>query len=173
MLDIFAALILSAPSIWLLATIPPLWRDVDAYNQVTVSPVRTTYLGHGPLYPFVARLPLWIGAQFEAIRSGSFHAFSADLMQPRLTDPGVFLLILLQQAAFVFASWLLIATISRRPLVRIALAVLWTGATAFYTLAHCVGSETLSLICTLLLAAAGLKLVRRSRAPVRAWKWFA
>lgn len=168
--DLLSVLVLCAPSAWLLASIPPLWRDADAYNQVTNRPVLAAYFGHGPLYPYLTRLPLWIGATLESFRSAS-PLTTLSFLEPRLTDGGVLLVILLQHAAFIGATWLLISNITRRGWVRFALAVVWTGATGFYTLAHCVGSETLSLICTILFVSAGVTLVRRERVARRAWIW--
>ena len=48
--------ILFAPSIWMLTVIPPLWRDVDAYLQVTRPPGPETILQYGPLYCWLARI---------------------------------------------------------------------------------------------------------------------
>lgn len=171
--ELLAVLVLCAPSLLLLLPrIPPLWRDVDAYNQVTVAPVKAMYLGHGPFYLFLARLPLWMGAQWEALTGRLTSAPSPGFFQPHLTDSGILLLLLLQHAGVIAATWLLITAISRRPCVRVLLALLWTTGIAFYTLAHCVGSETLSLIWTLLFAAAGLKIIQRQRASYSAWRWF-
>ena len=40
---------------------PPLWKDVDAYNQTVRPPGLVTILLHGPLYCTLSRVPLWFG----------------------------------------------------------------------------------------------------------------
>lgn len=165
--------LLLTPSMWLVAHIPPLWRDSDSYFQVTGSPARATYWGHGPLYCFTARVPLWIGHRLEALSHGNIDVLFGPLSRCHLTDTGVLLLILIQHAAHAAAACFFIVTVSRFWPVRLVLGVLWTGATAFYTYAHCIGSETLSMICILLFATAGLRIVRRERAPRRDWIFFA
>ena len=54
-------LLLTIPSVWLLLFVPPLWRDVDAYNQTVLPPGLVTILHHGPLYCALSRFPLWFG----------------------------------------------------------------------------------------------------------------
>jgi hypothetical protein len=146
--------ILLAPSLWMLAEIPPLWRDVDAYNQVTLSVAKATYAGHGVLYCLAARVPIYLGYKFDSVRQNRVSAPG-----PRLTDSGVFLLVLAQHVGFAGAAFFLIVTAARSPWTRIILGLACAGSTVFYTVAHCIGSETLSLICTLLLAASGLRVM--------------
>ena len=67
---IFFAVIM-APSIWMLSVIPPLWRDVDAYLQLTRPPGAETILQYGPLYCFIARIPLYLGYATDCLRAGA------------------------------------------------------------------------------------------------------
>lgn len=165
--------ILAAPSIWFLATVAPLWRDLDGYVQLTEKPGITTILGHAPLYCFAARVPLLIGYWIEYMR-GSAAALTANFFfAPQLTDSGVFLLIVSQHAALIAGAVYLLTGISREWRVRLVLAAVWGAIPLFPTFAHCVGSETLSMLCILFLAGAGLRIVRAGpEARAGAWLLF-
>ena len=90
--------VLLAPSIWMLTVIPPLWRDVDAYIQVTQPPGPATILQYSPLYCFAARLPLYLGYAIQSISAGQPLPRPDSFIHPILTDSGVFLLLLVQHA---------------------------------------------------------------------------
>lgn len=165
--------VLLIPSIWMLSVIPPLWRDVDAYAQVTLPPGPGTILQWGPLYCFVARIPLYFGYAIDCVRAGAPFPKPAFFIQPIQTDSGVFLLVFSQHVALCLAAFYLIAVASRLFLVRLILAIAWAFNPLFYTFAHCVGSETLGMILLLLAGATGLRIIRHPRkVPGKEWLLF-
>jgi hypothetical protein len=165
------ALLLSlfAPSVWMIATIPPLWRDVDAYNQVTHNPLVATFWGHAPAYCYLSRVPLLLGEQFE--RSRGIAPAGLQSASSHLTDSGVWLLIVAQHVALCGAAFYFICAVSALFWVRLALALAWAGNALFYTFAHCVGSETLSMVLVILLVVRALRLVQ-SRSEPRWTDWY-
>ena len=165
--------VLLTPSIWMLSVIPPLWRDIDAYAQVTLPPGPGTILQYGPLYCFLARIPLYIGYVIDCLARGAPLPAPAFFIHPTLTDSGVFALLLSQHISLCFGTFYLIAVTTRLFWVRLILAVAWALNPLFYTFAHCVGTETLSMILVLLIGATGLRIVRYShQVPGREWVLF-
>ena len=152
-------LILAAPSFWLLATVPPLWRDSDAYVQTVFPPSASTILSHAPLYCILSRVPLWLG--YLTGGAGPVVSLSRFIKHTQLTDPGVFALVLAQHVALWWAALFLINTITPNLWSRLLLAIVFASHPLFYAFAHCIGSETLSMIITVLLAATGLRIVLR------------
>lgn len=162
-------LCLFAPSVWMIATIPPLWRDLDAYSQLTLRPLVTTFWGHAPAYSYFAKVPLFLGEQLERWRGIAGPASESGL--PQLTDTGLWLLIGAQHLALGAAAFYFILSISRVFWIRLALAVTWASNAVFYTFAHCTGSESLSVVVVILLVAKGLRLIR-SRSEPRWIDWY-
>ena len=154
---------LLAPSVWMIATIPPLWRDSDAYSQLTLHPLVTTFWGHAPAYSYLAKVPLFLGEQLE--RWWGVVGAGAESGLPQLTDTGVWLLIVAQHLTLGGAAFYFIVSISQFFWIRLALAVAWASNALFYTFAHCTGSESLSVIVVVLLVAKGLRLIRSRREP--------
>jgi hypothetical protein len=157
------ALVLFASSAWMIATVPPLWRDVDAYNQLTRSPLLATYWGHAPAYCCAAKIPLFLGEQWERWRG--MPAPKTEIGSTPLTDSGVGLLILAQHLALFGAAFYFVIALSSNPWIRFVLALAWASNALFYTFAHCVGSETLSVILVILLVGKGLRLIRSRNEP--------
>ena len=157
----------------MLSVIPPLWKDVDAYIQVTQPPGIQTILQYGPLYCFVARIPLYLGYAIDSLRVGNPVPPIAFLLHPTLTDSGVLVLLLSQHLALVCSAFYLISLASRLFLVRLLLAGVWAANPLFYTFAHSVGSEALSVILLLLFGATGLRIIsHRRKIPRTEWLLF-
>jgi hypothetical protein len=152
-------LFLAIPSLWLLLSVPPLWRGVDAYNQTVRPPGMVTILLHAPLYCSLSRVPLWFGYLISG--AGPAESFGYFIKHSQLTDAGVYLLVVLQHAALLCGAVYLIYAIARTLLLRLFLAALFASQPLFYGFAHCVGSEALSMIVILLLAASGVRLMLR------------
>ncbi|HSH38623.1 MAG TPA: hypothetical protein VK993_07540, partial [Chthoniobacterales bacterium] len=166
-----AALILAAPSIWLLSTIPPLWRDVDAYIQTTSRPGPATVLLHGPLYGFIARVPLYAGYWLESSATET-RSFTDFFISPTLTNSGVFALLMLQHAALIATQLCFVTAVAKTLWVRLLLAAGLAANPLLYTFAHCVGSEALSGIGIVLLATIGWRIARGDETRARQWSAF-
>jgi hypothetical protein len=165
--------VLLTPSIWMLSVIPPLWNGIDAYVQVTYPPGPGTILQWGPLYCFVARIPLYVGYAIDCLRARAPFPTPVFLVHPILSDSGVFVLLLSQHVALCCSALYLIALTTRLFWVRLILAIAWAANPLFYTFAHQVGSDTLSMILILLAAGMGLKIVQHSQTfPRKEWLLF-
>jgi len=155
-----------------MATVHPLWRDSDAWNQLTRHPSAATSSGHGLLYCFVARVPLYLGYLLEQRQSAAL-SIQAFFEYASVTDTGVLLLIAAQHVALAAAAYCFIVSATRRFWVRLVLAAAFASNPIFPTFAHCVGSETLSMILVLVLATVGLRLLRKEEPRWSDWYVFA
>ena len=156
-------LCLLAPSAWMIATIPPLWRDADAYVQLTENPLVATFWGHAPAYCHIAKIPLFAGEQLERWRGNAPPNRAPGSSLPALTDSGIWLLIIGQHLGMDLAIFCFITAVTSLFLVRLALALIWASNALFYTFAHCVGSETLGLILIVVLALKALRLIQKGK----------
>ena len=164
-------LCLLAPSAWMIANIPPLWRDADAYVQLTERPLVATFWNHAPAYCYLAKIPLYLGEQIEHWQGKPPRPRLTDPSQPALTDTGIWILLVAQHLALGIAVFLFIAAVTRSFWVRLALAAAWASTAMPYTFAHCLGSETLGLVLIVILTFEGLQLVQSKVEPN--WKqWY-
>lgn len=163
-------LCLLAPSVWMIANVPPLWRDADAYFQLTKDPLIATFWGHAPAYSYAARIPLFLGEQLTRWRGLPLPDHEPGTRA--LTDTGVWLLIIAQHLAMCASAFCFIRTVATSFSIRLGLTIFWASNALFYTFAHCVGSETLGLICMILVATTGLGLIRNRGQVWRLWYIF-
>jgi hypothetical protein len=153
---ILLVVLLAAPSIYLLLKFPPLWRDSDGFYQISAAPGELTILHWPPLYCFLARLPIALGEIINAYLCGhSFPGFR--ISPPTFTDLGVLLLVSLQHVFLIVTLLFICISLTDSPLIRILVGGLFALSPPLYAFAHCVGSESLSNILTLLIAILGYK----------------
>jgi hypothetical protein len=76
-----------------------------------------------------------------------------------------------QHLALAAAAFCFVCAVSQFFWVRFALAVVWAGNALFYAYAHCLGSETLSLILIVVLATKSLRLLQ-GRCEPRWTDWY-
>ncbi len=102
----------------------------------------------------------------RACRCGSATSRRADRYislefrkHPRLTNAGVYFLVALQHGGLWVAAFYFLSGLSHSVGGRAILAIFFASHPLFYAFAHCVGSESLSVIEILLLAGVGLRMV--------------
>lgn len=158
---LLTTLILSLPSLYFLAFIPPLWRDSDGFVQVATKFNFLTVVHFPPLYCFAARIPLLIGSLLDGTAFSRGLAFNP----PILTDTGLFLLLLLQHLLLTCSLLLTCVSLSKRRGIRWGLATFFALNPSLYAFANCVGSEALSNALVLLVIVLGLRFVRHPSSP--------
>lgn len=163
--------ILLVPSLSLLATLPPLWRDSDGFNQVMQRPGAMTIVNFPPLYCFLARVPLYVGDLWECAFSGASLPFLTFFREPVLTDTGLFLLVVAQHALLLFSQTFLVRGLRLPAISEVLVALLFAANASFYTFAHCIGSEAISVAATLWLAGIALRIIRSRSPKPRDWCW--
>lgn len=156
----------------MLASVQPLWRDVDAYSQVTAPPGAMTILQFSPLYCFGARIPLYAGCAWDSLVAHGELPGSSFFAHPILSDHGVFLLIALQHLLLFCAQMFLLRTASPNLFVQVLLAPLFALNSAFYTFAHSVGTEAVALSASIWLIGCSVRIFKRRASRRADWVWF-
>src|SRR5882724_1560926 len=155
-----------APSLWMIAKVPPLWRDADAYNQLTRDPLISTFWGWQTAYGYLSKVPLLLTEQIE-LSSGHAQLHSHPPSEVlALSDSGIASLIIAQHLALGISALGFIRAITSGFWLRLVLSLGWASNALFYTFAHCVGSESLSLILIVFLVTRGVRLVKATASPV-------
>ena len=160
-----------APSVWMIANVPPLWRDADAYNQLTRDPLISTFWGWQPAYGYLSKVPLLLTEQIELLTGHAQPRSHPPSEVLALSDSGIASLILAQHLALGISALGFIRAITSVFWLRLVLSLGWASNALFYTFAHCVGSESLSLILIVFLVTRGVRLVQSDGEP--GWsKWY-
>jgi hypothetical protein len=152
-LPVLLFILLALPSVYLFCSVPPLWRDSDAFYQVATKFEFLTVLHWPPLYCFCARLPFLLAT----ILDGSLFHSGFSFNWPRVTDLGVYLLLVCQHLFLIGAFFSVCLTLAKSWPVRFLMGAVFVSCAPIYVFAHCVGSEAIMAPLLMLGATAGLK----------------
>lgn len=158
---------LALPSVLVVGSLPPLWKDDDALVQLLMPPSDLTVIHFGWFYSFLAHVPGHL-LDFALSLFGmvSFPGWKFWLPPEAFTLRHAYALLLFQHGML----WLVLSALLRRvarPGLCGALAVLAVMAwSPFYMVAQLIGSEYPAMLFSLLLVVVSLELMRRF-----SWKW--
>jgi hypothetical protein len=158
-------LVLVIPSLYFFLIYPPLWKDIDALNQLVLPASASNILHFPALYCFLARIPMWVGDSFIQPRPLNLM----EMQQPSFA--GVYLLLAFQHGALAFALASLCRIIAADLLLRGVVVLLFACSSALYAQAHTCGSEAWGLIGLILVFALGLRIYYANKAGL--WSWLA
>ncbi len=152
-------LILSIPSLYLLLTLPPLWRDSDGFNEIASTFAPKGIIHWLPGYCLVGRLIVFAGSIAGSLLGGHGMPYLSISITP-LNDAGIYLLIVVQHGFLVFSLFYAVTTLSDRFPSRVLLALFFALTPWVYIYANCIGSEAFSNPLVYLIAACGWTCLR-------------
>jgi hypothetical protein len=154
------AIILSLPSIYLLTSYPPLWKDIDANGQLLRPASELNILHFPPVYCFLGRIPLVLTTWFS---EGGRRPFPSLFDQQLPPLAGFYLLVIVQHLLLIAALTYLVTVLTQNRTLRCLFALLLASTSALYTHAQCCGSDALSVCATVAVLAAGFTIARGPR----------
>jgi hypothetical protein len=147
-------LILSTPSLYIFLTLPPLWRDADAFNEIAAIFAPRGIIHYLPGYCFGGRLIVFAGSIVSSLLSGHGFPYLSISATP-LTDPGISTLIVVQHLFLVLSLFYTVRTFSDKFPFRVLFAVAFALTPWLYIYANCIGTEAFSNPLVYLIAAFG------------------
>src|SRR5260370_17108804 len=152
-------LILSLPSIYVLLTLPPLWRDSDGFSEVASTFAPKGSIHWLPGYCLGGRLIL-IGAGIVGSLLGGHGIPYLSISITPLNNVGIYTLIVVQHLFLIFSLFYGVNTLSSHFLLRAVFAAFLALTPWIYIYANCVGSEAFSNPLVYLISAYGWKCLR-------------
>ena len=152
-------LILSIPSLFIFLTLPPLWRDEDAFNEIASTFAPRGIIHYLPGYSLGGRLIVFAGSVVGSLLRG--HGIpDLSLNFTPLNDTGICTLLVVQHLFLIFSLFYAVRTLSDHFQMRVLLAAFFALTPWAYVYANCIGSEAFSNPLVYLIAAFGWNCLR-------------
>jgi hypothetical protein len=133
-------LILSIPSLYIFLTIPPLWRDEDAFNEIVSTFAPKGIIHYLPGYCLGGRLIVSAGSIAASLLGGHGIPHLSISATP-LTDAGICTLIVLQHLFLILSLFYAVSKLSDHFPIRVLIALVFALTPWVYIYANCIGSE--------------------------------
>jgi hypothetical protein len=155
----FLILILTVPSLYIFLTLPPLWRDEDAFNEIASTFAPRGIIHYLPGYCLGGRLIVCAGTIVGSLAEG--HGIpSLSINLTPINDAGIYTLVIAQHLLLVLSLWYAVRTLSRHFPMRVLFAICFALTPCLYIYANCIGSEAFSNPLVYLVAACGWDCIR-------------
>jgi hypothetical protein len=140
--------ILIAPSLYLLLTLPPLWRDTDGFNEIASTFAPKGIIHWLPFYCFFGRLVMIAGGIIGNLLTGRGMPY-LSIGTPELSEIGIYSLLIVQHLFLIYSLAFVIRAFTDRFLLRILFAGFFAITPWIYLFAQCIGTEAFSnpLVC--------------------------
>ena len=151
--------ILFVPSIYLLLTVPPLWRDSDGFNQIASTFAPKGIIHWLPVYCLGGRLVVILAGIANSLVLGHGLPPLSISITP-LSDFGVYTLVVLQHLLLVFSLYHFLKNVVDNALGKVIGAAFFALTPWMYVYANCIGSEAFSNPLIVLAATLGWNCLR-------------
>src|SRR5262249_31986119 len=128
-------IVLSIPSVYLLSSHAPLWKDADASGQLLAPASALNILHYPPLYCFLGRIPFFITSWIANIWGPRPLHSLFEQQEPSVE--GIYLLVIVQHILLIGALTYTTLCLTSDRFVRCVSALLLASFSALYTHAHC------------------------------------
>ena len=152
-------LILSIPSLYIFLTLPPLWRDEDAFNEIVSTFAPKGIIHYLPGYCLGGRLIIFAGSIVASLLGGHGMPHLSISATP-LTDAGICTLIVVQHLFLVLSLFYAVRALSDHFPMRVLVALIFALTPWVYIYANCIGTEGFSNPLVYLIAACGWNCLR-------------
>jgi len=146
--DLVWIIVLVLPSLYVLFTLPPLWRDTDGFNEIASTFAPKGIIHWLPGYCFVARLLMIVAGAVGSFVSGHGLPY-LSLGTPELSDIGIYSLLVVQHLFLIYSLFFVVRTLTNLFFLRLLFAFFFALTPWLYLFAQCIGTEAFSnpLVC--------------------------
>jgi hypothetical protein len=164
--DLIWIAVLVLPSLYVLFTLPPLWRDTDGFNEIASTFAPKGIIHWLPGYCLVARL-LMIGAGIIGNLVIGRGLPYLSIGTPELSDIGIYSLLVVQHLFLTYSLFFVVKTITNRFVLRLLFSICFALTPWLYLFAQCIGTEAFSNPLVCLIAGYGWTCLRTPNLQLR------
>ena len=146
--DLIWIVVLVLPSLYVLFTLPPLWRDTDGFNEIASTFAPKGIIHWLPGYCFVGRLLMIFAGAVGSLVSGHRLPY-LSIGTPELSDIGIYSLLVVQHFFLIYSLFFVVRTVTNLFFLRLLFAFFFALTPWLYLFAQCIGTEAFSnpLVC--------------------------